>query len=241
MLRRPWWALYSIERLFLFASPEGRRGQRAPHPAYFVPGRSDWITSCGLRWRKGHLERWELGVQVAWRGSWPELGMPTSSGFQLLQVPPSSSSWPSGLLWIRIERGRRRRRLRHGTQCQGRRPAPAGVRDPCGSRSSTSSRASTILDGGTRHSAISRRSSSSVRRQPEPGFARVDPLRGRVSQGLQEKNQRESTMNARVRSQALRCPSKRGSSNVAAAIAHTGVPAQSAGELPSHAGDRTGL
>ena len=30
-----------------------------------------------------------------------------------------------------------------------------------------------------RHSAISRRSSSSVRRQPEPGFARVDPLRGR--------------------------------------------------------------
>ena len=84
-----------------------------------------------------------------------------------------------------------------------------------GSRSSTSSRASTILDGDTRHSAISRRSSSSVRRQPEPGFARVDPLRGRVSQGLQEKNQRESTMNARGRSQALRCPPKRGSSRYA--------------------------
>ena len=86
-----------------------------------------------------------------------------------------------------------------------------------GSRSSTSSRASTILDGGTRHSAISRRSSSSVRRQPadilfEPGVARVDPLRGRVSQGLQERNQRESTMNARGRSQAFRCPPKRGSS-----------------------------
>ena len=68
-----------------------------------------------------------------------------------------------------------------------------------------------------RHSAISRRSSSSVRRQPadilfEPGFARVDPLRGRVSQGLQERNQRESTMNARGRSQAFRCPPKRGSS-----------------------------
>ena len=63
-----------------------------------------------------------------------------------------------------------------------------------------------------RHSAISRRSSSSVRRQPEPGFARVDPLRGRVSEQLQERNQRQSIMSARGRSQALRCPSKRGSS-----------------------------
>ena len=81
-----------------------------------------------------------------------------------------------------------------------------------GSRSSTSSRASTILDGDTRHSAISRRSSSSVRRQPEPGFARVAPLRGRVSEQLQERNQRQSIMSARGRSQALRCPSKRGSS-----------------------------
>ena len=41
-----------------------------------------------------------------------------------------------------------------------------------------------------RHSAISRRSSSSVRRQPEPGFARVDPLRGRVSEQLQESHLR---------------------------------------------------
>ena len=63
-----------------------------------------------------------------------------------------------------------------------------------------------------RHSAISRRSSSSVRRQPEPGFARVDPLRGRVSEQLQERDQRQSIMSARGRSQALRCPSKRGSS-----------------------------
>ena len=58
--------------------------------------------------------------------------------------------------------------------------------------------------------AISRRSSSSVRRQPEPGFARVDPLRGRVSEQLQERNQRQSIMSARGRSQALRCPSKPG-------------------------------
>ena len=69
-----------------------------------------------------------------------------------------------------------------------------------------------------RHSAISRRSSSSVRRQPadilfEPGFARVDPLRGRASEQLQERNQRQSIMSARGRSQALRCPSKRGSSS----------------------------
>ena len=34
------------------------------------------------------------------------------------------------------------------------------------------------------------------RGMPEPGFARVDPLRGRVSEGLQEKNQRESIMSA---------------------------------------------
>ena len=55
--------------------------------------------------------------------------------------------------------------------------------------------------------------SVSVRRQPEPGFARVDPLRGRVSEQLQERNQRQSIMSARGRSQALRCPSKRGSSS----------------------------
>ena len=51
-----------------------------------------------------------------------------------------------------------------------------------------------------------------MRRQPEPGFARVDPLRGRVSEQLQERNQRPSIRSARGRSQALRCPSKRGSS-----------------------------
>ena len=62
------------------------------------------------------------------------------------------------------------------------------------SRSSTSLRASTILDGDTRHSDISRQSSSNVRRQPEPGFARVDLLRGRVSERLQERNQTQSTM-----------------------------------------------
>ena len=33
-----------------------------------------------------------------------------------------------------------------------------------------------------------------VRRQPEPGFARVDLLRGRVSERLQERNQTQSTM-----------------------------------------------
>ena len=75
-----------------------------------------------------------------------------------------------------------------------------------------------------RHSAISRRSSSSVRRQPEPGFARVDPLRGRVSEQLQERNQRQSIMSARGRSQALRCPSKRGSSSILHRVAS--VPAQ---------------
>ena len=52
-----------------------------------------------------------------------------------------------------------------------------------------------------------------MRRQPDPGFARVDPLRGRVSEQLQERNQRPSIRSARGRSQALRCPSKRGSSN----------------------------
>ena len=46
------------------------------------------------------------------------------------------------------------------------------------SRSSTSLRASTILDGDTRHSDISRQSSSNVRRQPEPGFARVSSVMG---------------------------------------------------------------
>ena len=54
-----------------------------------------------------------------------------------------------------------------------------------------------------------------MRRQPEPGFARVDPLRGRVSQGLLERNQRESTMSARGRSQALRVSIETGQLQVA--------------------------
>ncbi len=49
--------------------------------------------------------------------------------------------------------------------------------------------------------------------QPEkPGFARVDPLRGRVPGGLQGRERRQSTTSVRGRSQALNCPPNRGSS-----------------------------
>ena len=62
-----------------------------------------------------------------------------------------------------------------------------------------------------RHSDISRQSSSNVRRQSEPGFARVDLLRAESLNDFR-KEIRHNQPCARGRSQALRCPSKRGSS-----------------------------
>ena len=51
-------------------------------------------------------------------------------------------------------------------------------------------------------------------RVPEPGFARVDPLRGRVSGLLQERESETIDHERSGKIQALRCLSKRGSSNL---------------------------